>query len=73
MCVVQKRTLRECRQTCRVKVRINGVERVAEVLMAHQHPLGLNSRPCGDMVYLEPGGWFKTDDVELIDVLPWRE
>ena len=73
MCEDRKKTLSECRQTCRVKVRINGGEEsVVEVLMAHQTTGGLNSRPCGDRVHLVPGGWFNTDDVELIEVLPWQ-
>jgi hypothetical protein len=65
--------LKECRQSCRVKVRIAGEEKVAKILMAHQHPNGLNNRPVGDRIHLEPGGWYKSEDVEFLEVLPWDE
>lgn len=64
-------TLRGFRQKCRVKVRIlsTGEEKVAKILFGEC----LNFRPVEDDVHLEPYGWFKTDDVELLDVLVWKE
>ncbi len=67
--VEEKKTLRAFRQKCRVQVRINGEEKEASLLFGPSQ----NFRPIGDDVYLYPLGWFKTDEVELIKVLPWKK
>lgn len=69
---VTRRTLHSTRQTCRIKVRINGDEHVVRLIFAHQRPEGMNEVPLGDRVYLDPLGWFNTDEVEFLEVLPWN-
>jgi hypothetical protein len=66
-------TLRGYKQTCRVKVRIDGAEHNAWLLFSHQGRGGQNISPIGNRVHLEPLGEFDTDAVELVDVLPWVE
>ncbi len=70
---VSKRTLRGYRQTCRVKIKISNKIEIARLIFAHQQSGGLNNVPIGDRVYLEPLGWFNTDDVELLEVLTWDD
>ena len=62
-------TLRGMRQACRVKVKIDGEEKVGRLLFGST----FNMRPIGDDVHLEPLGWFKTDKVEFLELLLWSE
>ena len=59
------------RQTCRLRVKINGGAPTDVVLrFAHQDPEGQNSRPVGENVHLN-GTWNKSKDVEVLELLPW--
>ena len=83
--ILMFRTLRDMRQTCTVKVRIDGTVYLADLMFAGQHPFGVNEKPIGDRVYLmtsdsvaegatklAPGGWFPIDSVEFIDTVDWK-
>jgi len=61
------------RQTCRRRVKINGVEHDVWILMSHQRAEGLNDCPVGNRVHLIPLGWFDSSEVEIISSLPWVE
>lgn len=65
-------SLRDIRVTCRVKVKIDGEEKIAKIKFSHLRPDGLNEIPLEDVIFLEPLGWFKISGVELIEILPWE-
>ena len=65
--------LRLFRQTCRLKVSVNGTEHVVRLLFRHQEPQGLNSRPVGGRVQLDTLGWHDTQDVKVLEILPWED
>jgi len=46
--------IRDFRQTCRLRLKINGEEKIVKLLFDHQEPQGLNNRPVGSMVHLVP-------------------
>jgi hypothetical protein len=64
------KTLRCFRQKCRVLVSIQGGKRQEAKLL---FGAGMNDGPIMDRVYLDPHGWFNTDEVELIKVLIWKD
>ena len=66
----QKKTLRGMRQTCRILVRINDAPEIETVLHFGD---SYNTKPVEDAVYLHPQGWFATDEVELVRILPWKK
>jgi hypothetical protein len=72
MPTLKARSLREFRQSCRIKVRIRSIEAAVRLKFAHQYDDALNESPIGDRVFLEPGGWFDTDEVEFLEVLSWN-
>lgn len=63
-------TLRDYRQKCRVFVKLpDGKEVTAQLRFENNE----NTRPIEDFVYLFPYGVFKTDAVQLLNVLKWEE
>jgi hypothetical protein len=72
---MSKRTFRGFKDssTCKALVRIDGAEKEAWLLFRP----GYNWEEIGDEVILnekgEPAKTYRTDDVEVISILPWEE
>lgn len=65
-----QKTLRGHRTRAKVLVKLpEGEEREAWLLFG----IKKNEIPIGDRVFLHPLGAFNTDEVHLLDVLPWQE
>ena len=68
--MTELKNLREIRWTSKIRVRIHGEERKVTLRIGQD---GVNTFPLGEKVFLEPGGFYLTEDIELLAILPWED
>jgi hypothetical protein len=69
----QMRTFRGVKREYHAKVKIDGGPLVETwVLFGEGKNLNINGRGIGDNVYLRPQGWYRTDVVEFVDIIPQK-